>query len=50
VVVYRGGTGRFQGVTGGFSAEVTPATLLGVDPDGTMTLELTYAGRGEMTY
>ena len=50
VVVYQGGTGRFQGVTGGFSAEVTPATLLGVDPDGTMTLALTYTGRGEMTY
>jgi hypothetical protein len=50
VVVYTGGTGRFQGVSGGFVAEVTPASILGVDADGTLTLSLTYTGRGEITY
>ena len=50
VVVYQGGTGRFQDATGGFSAKVSPTTLLDVEPDGTMILGLTYSGRGEMTY
>lgn len=50
LVVYTGGTGRFQGVTGGFTAEVAPAMLLGADPDGTLTLALTYTGLGEITY
>lgn len=49
-VVYTGGTGRFQGITGGFPAVITSQTPPVVNPDGTWTLGLTYTGSGEITY
>ena len=50
VVVYTDGTGRFQDVSGGFAAEVTPVEPPIFNQDGTLTLLLTYVGRGEITY
>jgi hypothetical protein len=44
------GTGRFQGVTGGFTVNVLSETLLSVNPDGTVTLAGTYDGSGTLTY
>ena len=49
-VVYTGGTGRFQAVTGGFLAVITSETLLHPNPDGTVTLAITYDGSGTITY
>ena len=49
-VTYTGGTGRFQGVTGGFLAVITSETLLSSNPDGTLTLAITYVGSGTITY
>ncbi len=49
-VVYTGGTGIFQGVTGGFTAIVTSVTPLSYNPDGTVTLAITYTGSGTITY
>ncbi|HWW02076.1 MAG TPA: hypothetical protein VNZ64_20415 [Candidatus Acidoferrum sp.] len=49
-VVYTGGTGRFQGVTGGFLAVITSETLLSSNSDGTVTLAITYDGNGTITY
>jgi hypothetical protein len=49
-VVYTGGTGRFEGVTGGFTATVTSENLLSVNPDGTVTVAITYTGSGTITY
>jgi hypothetical protein len=49
-VVYTGGTGRFQGVTGGFLAVITSETLLSNNADGTVTLAITYDGSGTITY
>jgi hypothetical protein len=49
-VVYTGGTGRFQGVTGGFLAVITSVTPLSSNPDGTVTLAITYDGSGTITY
>jgi len=49
-VVYTGGTGRFQGVTGGFLGVITSATLLSSNPDGTLTFAMTYDGSGTITY
>ncbi len=50
MVVYTGGTGIFQGVTGGFTAIVTSVTPLSFNPDGTVTLAITYTGSGTITY
>ena len=50
MVVYTGGTGRFQGVTGGFLAVITSVTLLSVNGDGTLTLAIDYVGNGTITY
>jgi hypothetical protein len=41
-----GGTGRFQGVTGDFLAVITSETLPPTNPDRTVTLAITYDGRG----
>ena len=49
-VVYTGGTGRFEGVTGGFLAVITSVTPLSSNPDGTVTLAIDYVGNGTMTY
>jgi hypothetical protein len=49
-VVYTGGTGRFQGLTGGFLAVITSVTPLGTNPDGTLKLLITYDGNGTITY
>lgn len=49
-VVYTGGTGIFQGVTGGFTATVTSVTPLSFNPDGTITLAITYTGSGTIIY
>jgi hypothetical protein len=49
-VVYTGGTGRFEGATGGLSVVVTSQTLLSVNPDGTLTFLMTYEGEGTITY
>lgn len=49
-VVYTGGTGRFEGVTGGFPGRITSQTLLSVNPDGTLTFAMTYDGSGTITY
>ena len=50
VVSYTGGTGRFQGVTGGFLAVVTSQRLLSNNSDGTLTFAITYDGKGTITY
>lgn len=50
VVVYTGGTGRFQGASGGFAAEVTLVDMSDFSDDGRKLLQLTYVGRGEITY
>jgi hypothetical protein len=47
---YTGGTGRFQGVTGGMTFTITSATDPVLNGDGTMTLEFTYDMVGEITY
>ena len=49
-VVDTGGTGRFVGVTGGFGVTVLSETLLSANPDGTLTLAITYTGTGTLTY
>jgi hypothetical protein len=49
-VVYTGGTGHFQGVTGGFTATITSETLLSNNSDGTVTLAITYNRSGTITY
>jgi hypothetical protein len=49
-VVYTGGTGRFQGATGGFPVNVTSLTLVAANPDGTLTFAVTYDGSGTITY
>lgn len=49
-VVDISGTGEFQGVTGGFAVTVTSETLLSTNPDGTVTLAVTYTGKGTITY
>jgi hypothetical protein len=49
-VVYTGGTGRFEGLTGGFPAIITSVTPLSNNPDGTMTLAITYVGEGTIVY
>lgn len=47
---YTGGSGRFQGVTGGVTFTITSATDPVFNGDGTMTLEFTYDMVGEVTY
>jgi hypothetical protein len=49
-VVYTGGTGHFQGVTGGFPATITSVTPLSNNADGMETLAITYDGSGTITY
>ena len=49
VVSYTGGTGRFQGVTGGFLAVITSVTPLSATAT-TATLLTTYDGKGTITY
>jgi hypothetical protein len=49
-VVYTGGTGRFEGVTGGIAVFVTSQTLLSVNPGGTLTFLMTYTGKGIISY
>lgn len=49
-VVYTGGTGRFEGVTGGLSVFVTSQTFLSDNLDGTVTLLMTYEGEGTIIY
>ena len=49
-VVYTSGTGRFQGVSGGFLVMPTSQTLLSVNADGTLTLAIEYEGSGTITY
>lgn len=48
-VSYTGGTGRFQGVTGGFVAVITSVTPLSSTPTS-VTLAITYDGNGTITY
>jgi len=50
MVVYTGGTGQFQGVTGGFLAVITSVTLLSINLDGTWTLAIDYKGNGTITF
>ena len=50
MVTYIGGTGRFQGVTGGFVATGTSRTPFVPNPDGTVTFKSTWVGFGEITY
>lgn len=49
-IVWTGGTGRFQGVRGGFVFTITSQKVLGTNPDGTVNLKLTYDGTGTITY
>ena len=49
LVSYTGGTGRFQGVTGGFVAVITSVTPLSSTAT-TQTLLITYEGTGTITY
>jgi hypothetical protein len=49
-IVYTGGTGRFEGTTGGLTVVVTSQTLLSVNVDGTLTFLMTYTGEGTITY
>ena len=49
-VVYTGGTGRFEGVSGGISVVVTSQTLLSDNGDGTVTFLMTYEGEGTIIY
>jgi hypothetical protein len=49
-VVDIAGTGHFQGISGGFTVNVTSETLLSANPDGTLTLAITYNGSGALTY
>ena len=49
LVSYTGGTGRFQGVTGGFLAVITSVTLLSTTAT-TETLAITYDGNGTIRY
>jgi hypothetical protein len=44
------GTGQFEGVSGGFAVTVISETLLSSNPDGTLTLAITYTGSGTLTY
>ena len=44
------GTGRFQGVGGGFLAVITSVLPLSVNDDGTLTLAINYEGSGTITY
>ena len=48
--VYTGGTGRFQGITGGFVATPISQSTPVDNGDGTVTVVLTYVGSGEATY
>lgn len=48
-VVYTGGTGRFQGVTGGFTAKIISVVPLGGNVNS-VTLGLSYTGSGDITY
>ena len=48
-VVYTGGTGRFEGVTGGFVATATSQEVFD-NGDGTWTSKVTYVGIGKITY
>ena len=50
MVVYTGGTGRFEGLRGGFPAIITSVTPLSNNPDGTVTLAITYVGEGTIIY
>jgi hypothetical protein len=49
-VVYTGGTGRFEGTTGGFPATITSVTPLSDNGDSTVTLAITYDGVGTAIY
>jgi hypothetical protein len=49
-VIYTGGTGIFQGATGGFPVNVTSLTLVSSNSDGTLTFAVTYDGSGTITY
>jgi len=49
-VVYTGGTGRFEGVSGAFPVTITSQTLLSIKPEGTLTFLMTYEGEGTITY
>ena len=49
-VVYTGGKGRFQGITGGFVATPTSESAPVDNGDGTVTIVFTYIGIGEATY
>jgi len=44
------GTGVFQGATGGFVVNVLSETPISNNPDGTVTLAITYDGNGTLTY
>jgi hypothetical protein len=47
---YTGGSGRFQGVTGGITATITSVSDPVFNGDGTITTEVTYDMVGEITY
>jgi hypothetical protein len=49
-IVYTGGTGRFEGVTGGLLVVVTSQAFLSSNEDGTLTFLMTYTGEGTITY
>jgi len=50
VIVWTGGTGRFEGATGGFVATDIVQQPPVDNGDGTVTLRMTYIGVGELTY
>ncbi len=45
-----GGTGRFQGATGGTTLTITSQQPPVFNRDGTMTVQLTYKAVGQITY
>ena len=49
-VDYTGGTGRFEGCSGGIAITLTSQTLLSVNADGTVTFLMTYVADGIITY
>ena len=49
-VDYTGGTGRFEGASGGISITVSSQTLLSLNDDGTLTFLMTYEADGTITY
>lgn len=49
VIQFTGGTGRFQGATGGFTFSVLSSDYV-PGPEGTLSWVFTYTGEGTITY